>query len=51
MITMGAQQALYLHGRASWCGPGIAVGVEEPGYPDARNIFRAQIGERSDRFR
>lgn len=38
MITLGAQQALYLLGELL-VRPGMVVGVEEPGYPDARNIF------------
>ena len=41
MVTLGAQHALYLlatllmHGNTS-------VGMEEPGYPDARNIFASR---------
>ncbi len=38
MITLGAQQALYLLAELL-VRPGMAVGVEEPGYPDARNIL------------
>jgi GntR family transcriptional regulator/MocR family aminotransferase len=38
MITLGAQQALYLLAELL-VRPGMVVGVEEPGYPDARNIF------------
>ena len=38
MVTLGAQQALYLLAR-SWCARACRVGIEEPGYPDARNIF------------
>lgn len=39
MITLGAQQALYLLAELL-VRPGMAVGVEEPGYPDANNIFQ-----------
>ena len=38
MITLGAQQALYLLAELL-VRQGTVVGVEEPGYPDARNIF------------
>lgn len=38
MVTLGAQQALYLLAELL-VRPGMAVGMEEPGYPDARNIF------------
>lgn len=38
MITLGAQQALYLLAEL-FVRPGMVVGMEEPGYPDARNIF------------
>jgi GntR family transcriptional regulator/MocR family aminotransferase len=38
MITLGAQQALYLLAELL-VRPGMPVGMEEPGYPDARNIF------------
>ena len=38
LITMGAQNALYLVARLL-AGPGTTVGVEDPGYVDARNIF------------
>lgn len=38
MMTMGAQHALYLIARL-FIGPGTIVGMENPGYPDARNIF------------
>ncbi len=38
MITLGAQQALYLLAELL-IRPGMVVGMEEPGYPDARNIF------------
>jgi GntR family transcriptional regulator/MocR family aminotransferase len=38
LITLGAQSALYLLA-ALLIGDGDTVGIEEPGYPDARNIF------------
>jgi GntR family transcriptional regulator/MocR family aminotransferase len=38
MVTLGAQQALYLIA-AVLVQQGVTVGVEEPCYPDARNIF------------
>jgi GntR family transcriptional regulator/MocR family aminotransferase len=38
IITIGAQQALYLLADLLF-GPSTVVGVENPGYPDARNIF------------
>ena len=38
MVTLGAQQALYLIA-AILVQRGVTVGVEEPCYPDARNIF------------
>jgi GntR family transcriptional regulator / MocR family aminotransferase len=38
MITMGAQQGLSLVAQLL-TGPESVVGVEDPGYPDARNIF------------
>lgn len=38
MVTLGAQQALYLLAELL-VRPGMVVGMEEPGYPDARNIF------------
>ncbi len=38
MITLGAQQALYLLAELL-IRPNTVVGMEEPGYPDARNIF------------
>ena len=37
LVTIGAQHALYL--LASLLMSGKTVGIEEPGYPDARNIF------------
>ena len=39
IVTLGAQQALFLLA-ALLMRPGRVVGVEDPGYPDARNIFR-----------
>ncbi len=39
MITIGAQQALYLAIRLL-VSPGTRVAVEEPGYPDARHMIR-----------
>lgn len=38
LVTVGAQQALYLLSTLL-TGPDSVVGVEDPGYPDARNIF------------
>lgn len=38
VITLGAQQALYLLSTLL-VGPGTTVGIENPGYPDARNIL------------
>ncbi len=38
MITLGAQQALFLLAELL-VRPGMVVGMEEPGYPDARNIL------------
>ena len=38
MMTIGAQHALYLIARL-FTEPGTRVGMEDPGYPDARNIF------------
>lgn len=40
MITLGSQHGIYLLSRLL-LGPGDAAAVEDPGYPDARNIFRA----------
>ena len=37
LVTVGAQHALYL--LASLLLSGKTIGMEEPGYPDARNIF------------
>ena len=38
LITMGAQQALYILADLL-IAKGTRVGIENPGYPDARNIF------------
>jgi GntR family transcriptional regulator / MocR family aminotransferase len=38
LITLGAQNALYLLAELL-VGNGSVVGIEDPGYPDARNIF------------
>ncbi|TYC52761.1 PLP-dependent aminotransferase family protein [Rhodobacterales bacterium] len=40
LVTVGAQNALFLAAQL-FCGPGVRADVEEPGYVDARNIFRA----------
>lgn len=39
IITLGTQMALYLLSQLL-IAPGTVVGVEDPGYMDARNIFR-----------
>lgn len=39
VVTNGCQQALYLIADLM-CGPQTKVGMENPGYPDARNIFQ-----------
>jgi len=39
MVTIGAQQALFLLADLL-VDPQCVVGVEDPGYPDARNIFK-----------
>ena len=44
LITIGAQQALYLSA-ALLLGPEKTVAVEQPGYPDIRNLCR-QLGAR-----
>lgn len=41
LITIGAQNALYLIAQAL-TGPGARVGLEDPGYADAFNIFRSR---------
>ena len=38
LVTMGAQHALYLISQLLM-GPGVTVGMEDPGYVDAKNIF------------
>ncbi|CAG9265554.1 GntR family transcriptional regulator [Paraburkholderia unamae] len=38
MLTMGTQHGLYMLSKLL-CTPGRVVGVEDPGYMDARNIF------------
>ena len=38
LVTLGTQQALYMIGRLL-ISPDTRVGLEDPGYPDARNIF------------
>jgi GntR family transcriptional regulator/MocR family aminotransferase len=38
MVTIGAQQALFILAELL-LEPGSAMGMEDPGYPDARNIF------------
>lgn len=43
LITMGAQHALYI--LADLLLTGKCVGIEEPGYPDARNIFSLRAGQ------
>lgn len=44
MITIGAQHALYLLAELL-VGPGSVAGVEDPGYPDARNILETRGAE------
>lgn len=39
LVTLGAQNALYLL-TSLLVGPNTKVAMEEPGYPDVRNIFR-----------
>ena len=41
MVTLGAQQALFLLANLLIDGT-TRVGIEDPGYPDARNIFRSR---------
>jgi GntR family transcriptional regulator/MocR family aminotransferase len=43
MMTIGAQHALYLIARL-FTKPHTRIGMEDPGYPDARNIFRMMTG-------
>ncbi|MCP4334802.1 MAG: PLP-dependent aminotransferase family protein [Gammaproteobacteria bacterium] len=44
LITMGAQQALYILADLL-IDKGTRVGIENPGYPDARNIFELKSPE------
>ncbi|MGG7567068.1 PLP-dependent aminotransferase family protein [Rhodovulum sp. DZ06] len=44
MITLGSQHGIYLVARLL-LGAGAVAAVEDPGYPDARNIFRAAGAE------
>lgn len=44
LVTMGAQNGLYLLAHLLM-GPGTTIGIEDPGYPDARNIFSLSAGE------
>ncbi|MEZ5590241.1 MAG: PLP-dependent aminotransferase family protein [Gammaproteobacteria bacterium] len=43
LVTVGAQHALYL--LASLLLSGKTIGMEEPGYPDARNIFELHAAQ------
>ena len=43
MMTIGAQHALYLIARL-FTKPDTRIGMEDPGYPDARNIFGMHTG-------
>ena len=44
LVTLGSQHGIHLVAEAL-LGPGSRVGVEEPGYPDARDIFARQGAE------
>lgn len=44
IITVGAQHALYMVADLLM-REGTAVGIEEPGYPDARNIFSSRTSQ------
>ena len=44
LITLGAQNALYLLA-SLLVKPNTAVGVEDPGYPDIRNIFNLMTND------
>ena len=44
LITIGAQHALYITA-ALLCDIDTTVGIEDPGYPDARNIFSSIAGK------
>ncbi|GGE50287.1 GntR family transcriptional regulator [Primorskyibacter flagellatus] len=41
MVTLGSQEGIYILSQLL-LGPGSTVAMEDPGYPDARNIFAAQ---------
>jgi GntR family transcriptional regulator/MocR family aminotransferase len=43
LVTVGAQHALFLLATLL-VGANTSVGVEDPGYPDARNIFASRTG-------
>ncbi|MBF6857753.1 PLP-dependent aminotransferase family protein, partial [Acinetobacter baumannii] len=40
LVTLGTQHSLYLVSQLL-AGAGITVGIEDPGYADARNIFES----------
>lgn len=40
LVTLGTQHSLYIASQL-FCSSGITVGVEDPGYVDARNIFES----------
>ena len=44
LVTVGAQHALFLLATLLVDG-GTTVGIENPGYPDARNIFASRTGK------
>ena len=44
LVTLGSQHGIHLVAEAL-LSPGTRVGVEEPGYPDARDIFTRQGAE------
>lgn len=44
VVTVGAQQALYLLADLL-VSPDTPVGIEDPGYPDARNIFGSHTSQ------
>lgn len=44
LVTMGAQNALYILAHLLM-RKDTAVGIEDPGYPDARNIFSISAGD------
>jgi GntR family transcriptional regulator/MocR family aminotransferase len=44
LVTLGSQHGLYIIAQLLF-GPSIRVGVEDPGYPDARNIASLHAGE------